>query len=89
MVPATTSFPAGTAQNVRKVAKLIRPGGFHPESVVPEADIRRPNFTERNKKLSESWLEFATSYPWSYAARAKEGRPSCTQTHGINACERG
>ena len=55
---------------------------------MPEADIRRPNFTDRNKKLSESWLEFAASYPWSYSARAKEGRPSCTQTHGINAARK-
>jgi hypothetical protein len=51
MVPATSSF---TAQNVRKLAKLIRPEGFHPEPVAPEADIRRPNFTDRNEKPARS-----------------------------------
>jgi hypothetical protein len=31
-----------------------------------------PFIREKFKKLSESWLEFAASYPWPYSARAKE-----------------
>ena len=84
MVPATTSLsqePPRTSEGGQTDTSRRISSGVG----VPEADIRQPNFTDRNKKLSESWLEFAASYPWSYGARAKEGRPSCTQTHGINA----